>query len=184
MTASPSPASAVAGPITVLDPQLAQLTAGRLDRLFRPHGAVADRWRPGQRIWVREPFHLPARYNSLAPTAAVLLGAKPLFSVDLKAEPDPQYHGPRRFARALPRVWHRQHLLISCIERRRIQAITQAEIEAQGFKTRAGFAAAWDRTTDFGVGAKYRSNAWREDPDILVIHFEWFPAPLPNQEGD
>ncbi len=165
-------------PITLVEPQLQLLCHGRLDRLFRPRRGTLERLGPGDRLWVREPFHLHHKWNGLSPSAAEQLGALPEFAADGASEND--WHlGPRRFARNLLRVWHRQHLVVDRVEHRRLQTITQQEVRMQGFTSPAQFAAAWDRNLSLNQGGIQGRAGWFNDPEVLVIHFTRIPAPLP-----
>lgn len=162
-------------PISIVEPQIAQLVAGRLSALRRPITMLYSGIKPGDRFWVREPFHLDARWNGLAPSAAArLYGVKPVFATDVDLR-DPRL-GKRQFARCLLRTWHRQHLVVQAIERGRLQAISQAEIEAEGFLTRAGYAAAWDRNLSLAMSAAN----WARDPDVIIIRFRRVAKPLPG----
>lgn len=187
-------------PLALTEPVLAAVIAGRCTRLRRPLGATMRRLAVGDRLWVREPFHLSAKFDGLSPTAALGFSAMVMFAADLDAAPDrfPDRTGlgKRRMARELPRAAHRQHLVLVQIHTERLQAITQAEIEAAGFPTRAAFAAAWDRNLAFfragpsvprvrGQHARPRElppEAWPNDPDVLVLTFVRVAQPLP--EGD
>ena len=95
--------------ITVRQPQIARLMAGDLARVRRPMTKFAQ-FEAGNRLWVREPFHLEERFDHYSPTAAKELGAKPYFAADLQRDELPVRLGSQRFARTLLRVWHRQHL--------------------------------------------------------------------------
>lgn len=166
-------------PVTIVEPQLQQLQAGQLDRLFRPCGGLLDRARPGDLLWVREPFHLHHKWNHLSPTAAAQFGARPHFAADGLSEEDWDL-GPRRYARNLLRTWHRQHLRVTAIARCPIQAIPADQVERQGFATRQAFAAAWDRNLSLNRAGIGNRATYFNNPQVLVICFDRITAPLPQ----
>lgn len=164
-------------PITLVAPQTSQLLDGHLTELRRPCSHLLANSRPGDCLWVREPFYLDIRFRHLSPTAAAGLGAKPFFETEV-ADLPPWVRADlskKIFARNLLRIWHRQHLVVTDVRRERLQAISPAAIAAEGFATRAAFAAEWDRNLSM-AGAH---TAWRFDPDVAVICFERIGAPLP-----
>lgn len=165
-------------PVTIVEPQLQQLQLGRLTCLYRPCGGLLEQVRPGDLLWVREPFHLHHKWNGLSPTAAAKFGAAPRFVADGASEEDWDL-GPRRFARNLLRAWHRQHLRVLAVGRCPVQAIPPAALEQQGFRTSQAFAAAWDRNLSLNVGGIRRRDAYHNNPQVLVIEFNQIRAPLP-----
>ena len=171
-------------PITLAEPQIGQLVAGALTRLRRT-GPLADRIRAGSRLWVREPFHLPAHWGATAPSTAVGRHARPSFTTDLPPAASRDTAtcallglGKRHFARSLPRAAHRQHLLVTARWREPLQKITEDEARAEGFASRAAWAAGWDRNLAFY--ATRPSLTWRDNPTVLVIEFVRIPAALPS----
>lgn len=175
MTAVRAPLSM---PVTIIEPQLQQLQAGVLGCLIRPDGGVLARARPGDRLWVREPFHLHHKWNGLSPTAAAKFGARPSFVADGASEQDWDL-GPRRYARNLLRQWHCQHLVVTRIERNPVQAIPIDLIEQQGFRTRPSFAAAWDSNLSLNQGGIAGWARYHNNPQALEIHFDRIMTPLP-----
>ena len=164
-------------PISVLNPSAAPLLAGTLTRLHRPPGLMSL-VKSGDRLWLREHFFLPRRFMS--PLQAHAAGAEPIFALDLHGNPLPQRGAQlglvrRRFARELPRVWHRAHLAVEAVGSSRLQDITEAEIRAAGFVTREGFAAAWDRNLSLSSWGM----VWAENPSVVVIEFHLVRAPVP-----
>lgn len=165
-------------PISIRQPQLGKLLSGELTSLRRPLSAITQRLGPGDVLWVREPFALVKKWDGLSPTAAARLGATPIFT---RGCGQPLHGlldaGRLRFARELLRVWHRYHLKIAQVERQQLQSITQAELAAEGFKTRAAFIAAWN----LGLAvSSAKGNAWDENPLVAVIHFTAVAGPLPE----
>jgi hypothetical protein len=159
--------------ITVIEPQILQLVAGRLKLLVRPRGATISRLAPGDRLWVREPFWLPLGMNHVSPSQAAARGAKPIFVADLANIEQPNL-GRRRFARELLRIWYRQHLVVTDVQLRPLQGLTDREIEAQGFVTRQDVARAWDANLSMTSDGAL----WGANPDVLAIAFERMTAPV------
>lgn len=148
--------------IGIREPEIALVTAGTLTRLWRA-GVTAGHLRQGDLLWVREPFYLHRRFANLAPSVALAKGARPVFATDLHDESPlwADFHGGRREARTMPRLWHRQHLRVERTERRRIQTITEAEARAQGYNSLPHFARAWDQGAMFsGHDVKWANNPW------------------------
>jgi hypothetical protein len=160
-------------PVTVLEPQIRQLVAGRLTRLFRPAGLLS-RSKPGALLWVREPFWLAQCYNHVSPSQAAARGALPNFVADFAPGRAPRDHCKRRFARELLRAWHRQHLIVRAVTIVRLQTLSGDDLVSQGFTTREAFAAAWDRNLSLTAsGAE-----WDRDPEVLRLDFEHVDAPI------
>lgn len=172
--------------ITVLAPQIHLINAGLLARLFRPAGGMLDTLQPGDLLWVREPFVLPAQFDHLAPTQAKMCGAKPLFAAGpVTGHLQP---GRPRFARELLRVWHRQHLRIMATDRRPVQSITAAELADQGYALFANFAEAWDRNLSLTRSGRTRvarrHQSFSKNPEALVIDFERIAASVDVTLGE
>lgn len=164
-------------PITMIAPAIGALMAGTLRRLRRPADGALDAIGPGDRLWVREQFFLPRTLDNIAPTRAAELGATPVFAHDRADLPKWACAdlGKRRFARSMPKVWHRQHLVVTAIATQRLQDITEAEIAAEGHASRKQFAAAWDAALAL---SGFSSRRWAADPHVLVIDFRHAAAPI------
>lgn len=161
-------------PITIIEPQIRALNADRLSRLLRPVGRRLERARPGDLLWVREPFFLADPFDHLSPAQSEAWGAIPNFVTEFTPEELRRISPKRRNARELLRNWHRQHLRITRIDRARLQSITDTEIEAQGFVTgRTGFAATWNSN----LALAQAGNEWAADPEVLVLDFERILTP-------
>ncbi len=162
--------------ISIVEPAIALLCASRLPHLRRPQRALA-KILIGDRLWVREPFHLPAELDRLSPTRAAELGAAPIFAADW---PDglPEGAGKRHYARSLPKAWHRQHLLVTALSFEPLQAITDAEILAEGFESRIAYAAAWDALVK--LSDPYA--IWASNPVVTVLAIDRVATPLPVDE--
>jgi hypothetical protein len=163
-------------PVTVIEPQIRALIAGRLPRLYRPIGGRLDRIEAGDLLWVREPFWLPSPYDRISPSQAADRGALPNFTADFAAEELARLAIKRRYARELLRTWHRQHLRILEIRRERLPGLAHAAIEEQGFANVTAFAQAWDQNLALGRS----TDRWANDPEVLVLEFERVDAPLPE----
>lgn len=179
----PADLAATGLPIAIVEPTIAAVIAGTCTRLRRPPGKLLHRITAGDKLWVREPFHLDAKFNTWAPLAAATMRARPTFAVDLPARAGAATSlglGKRRFSRELPKQWHRQHLVTTAVRRERLQAITLAEIEAEGFADRAAYIAAWDRNLGYFTRSADTSKpgSWDTDPEVLVIEFRRVAEPL------
>ncbi len=166
-----------ARPVTLRQPTLAAVMAGRCTTIRRPlrgiYGAVAA----GDLLWVREPFRLARQWDKFAPSSAERFGARCYFDADLVGEAAgvAAQLGPTRFARNLLRVWHRQHLVVTSVERRPLKDIRNAEIEAAGYRHRARFIEDWNCGVAIGGGL-----TWSTNPEVAVIHFRHVPGPAPG----
>lgn len=168
-------------PVTLLTPTIGALIAGTFKRLRRPSDGPLIAIVPGDRLWIREQFYLPRRYEYVAPTRAAELGATPVYAHDRTDLPEWACAdlGFRRFARSMPKIWHRHHLVVTAVATARLQAITDAEIAAEGHASREQFAAAWDAGLTLSGGPNRR---WAADPHVLVIDFRHVAGPLPLRE--
>jgi hypothetical protein len=162
--------------ITIIEPAIGPVTRGTLSVLWRV-GATMSGIKVGDKLWVREPFHLPRGANHLSPTVAHQRSMKPTFVADLSIDgPDPaSWLGSRRAARTMLRVWHRQHLIVTGIEWRRVHSITEPEARAQGYGGINHFARGWDKNLMFG-GHDAR---WDMNPVATVFSFDRVGKPLP-----
>lgn len=161
-------------PFTIIEPQIEQLVDGRLSRLYRPIGGRLANVRPGDLLWVREPFHLPREFDRVSPSQAQLRHARPTFVTDIEgAGPG---LGRRRYARELLRDWHRQHLRVIWIGRAPLHSISIDEIRAQGFSHSAAFGRAWDQN----LSLSKKACSWNANPEVTVMDFVRVDAPAPK----
>ena len=170
-------------PVTILAPTLQAVLSSTCKRLRRPEGSLSQ-CQPGDRLWVREKFRLPAAVESISPLQALERGATPVFLAD---EPDlPDFAlkdlSRIRFARELPRAWHRAHLVIRTIERVPLQAMTQIEAQAAGFASKPQFIAAWNAGVSFPGRRSGASFKWDANPTVLLICFDCIASPIPEQD--
>lgn len=163
--------------MSFIEPAIRLLAADRLPHFRRPQRALA-KIRVGDRFWVREPFHLPVAFNKFAPSRAAHLGAEPYFAADYPDGP-PEDAGARQYARSLPKIWHRQHLVVTGLSYDPLQAITDAEILAEGFESRTAYAAEWDHQ----VKLSDLYAIWASNPVVTVVHVQRIASPLPAAEG-
>lgn len=182
----PASGAATGLPLAILEPTLRAVIAGTCTRIRRPAGKLLVRIAPGDRLWVREPFHCAAKFNGMAPLSVAFMRGLPTFAVDVHPRMvEVSGLGPRRNARAMPKAWHRQHLVVTAVRRERLQAIPEADIRAEGFEDGAAYAAAWDRNLAFFARAPgtyanrtTRPGSWADNPTVLVIDFERIGEPL------
>lgn len=175
-------------PLTLRQPTLGAVTSGictAIRRLARgPYGALE----PGDRLWIREPFRLARRWDKFSPTAAEMLGARCYLSSELppadafletdQPEGVDQPLGKERYARNLLRVWHRHHCLVTEVRRERLKDVTNAEILAAGFASRAEFVRDWNNAVqvagDNGQGALH----WNANPIVVVLGLRYVAEPV------
>lgn len=166
-------------PVTILPPTLERVLAGSCTRIRRPatSSALAS-LRPGDHLWLREQFYLTRSFDFTPPLVALSRGAVPVYARDREVLPPYATAdlGRRRFARELPKDWHRFHLEIHAIRRERLHEIPDEDIAAEGHESRERFASAWDA----GVSLSGWRDKWKADPEVLVITFRAFAHPLPS----
>lgn len=158
--------------------EVRNLREHRLRHLVRPIGAEVARFRAGDRVWVREPFHLPARFDDLAPSQAERFGCGGVqaFAADSDAVPD----GVRRAARVLLRGWHRAHLVIVTAGELRLHAV---DWEQLGFASLDRFRAHWDEFVEpawSSFGGQPGMLSWSADPRVILLEVGWVEHPLPE----
>jgi hypothetical protein len=132
--------------------------------------------RVGDKLWVREPFYLPKKFGMQAPLTVHQRGGKPFFVADMKPDSPvaEDWLGPRRSARTLLKIWHRQHLVVTGLERRRLHSITEPEAQAQGFACINHFARGWDKNLMFG-GHEVK---WAKNPMVIALGFDRVEGPV------
>lgn len=164
-------------PVTVIAPAIEQLHAGHVTRLRRPHGSLST-LKPGDRLWLRERIFLPKEFENISPLQALGRGAVPVYAADHSDLPDYAVAdlGRCRFAREMPRAWHRAHLVVTRVALERLHDITDAEIAAEGFSSRDAFAAGWNGM----ISLKGKVFAWAQNPAVIAFSFRLVPHPLPE----
>lgn len=169
-------------PINFIEPQLKRIRGGRQSEVRRPHGRYA-RLASGDRLWIREPFHLSRTFDAIAPTSAIERGAIvvhwPADWAIACATLDGTI-GRRRFARELPRACHRAHLVVSAVRTEQLQDIDGAGARREGLADRAAYAVAWDSVFGKQGGRAFNgeSISWNSNPRVDVIAFDFIDAPL------
>ena len=167
-------------PLALRTPAARNFAKGQLTRIRRPASGMLRNLALGHLLWIREPFRLKAKYNSLSPTAARKFDARPYFAADLNARLiDVEQLGPEHAARSLLKAWHRHHAIVAGVTRQRLQDITQAEARAEGFGSVAAWARNWDEAQQ-AFGSK--ALMWRVDPTVLVIALKRVGGPLCTQD--
>lgn len=92
---------------------------------------------PGRLFWIREPFHLPANVQHLAPSWCQTKGVEPVFAHDVSRDDLQRLGlGRARAAYTLLREWHRQHAILTAVEDQSLLDITEEEAIAEGFANR------------------------------------------------
>lgn len=173
-------------PVSIRQPEIGALVDGAMTVLVRPIGRLAT-LRTGDLLWVREPFYVPKRFAHLRPTAAAAHGdCRPLFLADEKPKFFARHHaefGQRRNARELPKLWHRQHLRLTAVDRVQLHDVAVADLQSAGWKSRDAFEIRWDQDAGFSGACANPANFYTANPQVLRLEFVRIPAPLPN-EGD
>lgn len=186
-TGDPRP---VIRPLILRQPTLGAVMAGRCTVLRRQARGALAAIQPGDLLWIREPFRLDRKWDRFSPTAADMLGARCYHAERL---PDPAAFldndqppgvdaplGAERPARNLLRVWHRHHCLVTAIRTERLRDVTNAEIEAAGFATRAEFARDWNRGAAISGPVDRLGLGWSANPPVIVLGLLYVPAPVPT----
>jgi hypothetical protein len=180
-------------PVSLLMPTLGAIVRGRCMHLRRVACGALGQVEPGDLLWIREAFYLDARFDQASPTLALKLNAWPVFerdywpkittggAIERPGIPKPRGLGKRRPAGALKKEWHRSHLVVQAVERQRLHAITDAEIRAAGYATRAAFAGDWSRYTAAGMFGR-AGTAWADNPTVAVFTIGYVDAPAPVHE--
>ena len=167
------------GPISFTDANVRQLRAGNKTQTRRP-GTRLMAYKPGDRLWVREPFRLIKRFDNIAPLQALRLHAEVAsWPVD-----EPVDHalasdiGRRRYAREMPRALHRMHLVLRGIRSERLQAISDTDASAEGVAHVAAYAALWDTLHAGGKTIAGTPVRWAQNPIVTVLEFDVVDCPL------
>lgn len=171
-------------PVSIRQPEIGGLVGGIVSLLIRPAVILAE-CRPGDLLWVREPFCLPRAFDCDRPTLAVARGAVPIFAADLSPSAtavDGPGLGRRRHARELPRVCHRQHLVVRAIDRVPLQALSDSDLQAAGWAVREAFRKRWDESAIFPSRALTRHRCWDANPTVLRIAVDRIAAPISHPE--
>lgn len=172
-------------PISLREPEIGALMHGDMNVLIRPLGRLAV-LKKFDLLWVREPFYIPKIFARRAPTAAAAIPAcRPAFAIDhLPAwfATNAGQFGRRRYARELPKAWHRTHLRILGVEQLPLHDIAEADIIGAGHRDRGAFAARWDEDAEFD---RYRTDGpdrYSHNPLALRIAFRRVDKQLPGYE--
>lgn len=172
-------------PINFVAEQVRAIADGLMVETRRPTGGFARR-KAGERLWIREPFRLDARWDDDAPSVAVARGATVVHWPADEIGFDPRARiGRQRFARELPRALHRYHLVLRAVRTEPLHAIDDAGARASGYADRSAFASAWDSQFTGKAIATIGGApvGWRENPLVDVLAFTFVAAPLPPSPG-
>jgi hypothetical protein len=169
-------------PVSVTTPIARGVHAGdvvQLRRVVEPYGLLA-RLRPGDSLWLREPWHTGAHYDDVRPTAlpdAAIIA----FAADLPPEADPVAIGlgRRRFARELPKARHRAHLSVIEVRFTRLHNLDDDDAEAEGAPGKAAYPIWWN--THCSPEARTISGTpsrWADNPPVIIIAFDLVRGPM------
>lgn len=164
-------------PISFTAPLFTRIRAGEIVQTRRPRG-LFDKLQHGDLLWMREPFHLDARFDDVSPSQALTMvpGQRIAFTADgAPAAP----FGRRRFARELPRIAHRAHLVVGLVRLERLHDVTDADARAEGYPDRAAYRTAWDELHAPGTRTiTGDATRWSDNPAVTVIAFTFAAAPI------
>ncbi|WP_439539510.1 hypothetical protein [Sphingomonas sp.] len=91
----------------------------------------------------------------------------------------PALFGRRRFARELPRLAHRAHLVVGLVRLERLHDVTDADARAEGYPDRAAYRTAWDELHAPGTRTiTGDATRWADNPAVTVIAFTFAAAPI------
>ncbi|HEX7693895.1 MAG TPA: hypothetical protein VF409_05365 [Sphingomonas sp.] len=165
-------------PISFTEAYARKLHAGEMTQARRPRGLL-DQLKPGDRLWVREPFHLPARFDHVAPTQALIAPGIEIAWTATDA-PQPPWAGRQRFAREMPKALHRAHLIVRSLRQERLQDLSDDDAVACGFINRMIFQRHWDHMLKGGkFSVSGTAIRWQDNPAVNVIVFDVVPGTLP-----
>lgn len=177
-------------PLTLRQPTLGAVMAGRCTALRREARGARCALQPGDLLWIREPFRLARQWDTFSPTAAELLGARcyyaealPGADAFLESDQPPGVDAPlgkERFARNLLRVWHRHHCVVTAVRSERLRDVTNAEIAAAGFASRADFAHDWNSGAAVNGWVDRSGMGWSANPAVVVISLRYVAEALPD----
>jgi hypothetical protein len=138
---------------------------------------------PGDRLCVREPWHVGKSFDEDKPTSLTRLGSQPIivFAADLPKDADPAEIGlgRRRFARELPKAFHRAHLLVSEIRRAKLHDVSVEDSDLEAAVHRPDYPTWWDtycspeKRTISGTPSR-----WADNPPVIIIAFDLVRGPM------
>lgn len=168
----------IALPIAFTAPDVPSIRSGAITQFRRP-GSLLRTISAGDRLWLREPFHLLACYDGIAPGDAVNWHGATVaaFAADAPLPPDPS-RGRKRFAREMPRKLSRMHLVVTAVRRERLQEITDGDARAEGARDRIDFVGRWDRLQSGGRTISGDAAKWADNPMVTVVSFRPVQEPL------
>ena len=146
-------------------------------RIRRPADGMYKGLKPGDRLWLREAYHLEKQFNPFSPSAAAVRGAVPHFASDLSAQPEELGLGGSRAAYTLLREWSRSHLIVEAVEQQPLLDIKESEARADGFSGRNTWLDEWDDLIGAVTGRNQNRKA-AANPTVLVIDAQLVDQPL------
>lgn len=164
----------------------------KLRRIRCPYG------QPGDVLWVREAFRLPAKFDDDSPSEAMLHGrpSPPLYCAGGTSNhsgrwnpvrkdfppSDSEYWGRKRPSIHLPRELCRLRLRVEDVRVKRLQEISAEEVQSEGVTRDDEFLLRYD-SRHLSAGEIYRrafkhlwneihgTGAWDENPWVWVVEF-------------
>lgn len=153
------------------------IRAGTLTQERRCGSIRFDASKPGDMLWVREPFAFERLYDCRAPS--VVLKRQKIWHGDLPLVhycadgPTPSLFGQTRFAREMPRQISRMVLRVVRVRRDHLHIWTDTDASAHNL-TRMAYAAKWDELRDpsRAFSGKVLANRWIDNPIVTMVDFE------------
>lgn len=137
--------------------------------------AVLTLARPGDWLWLREPFRLEPIWDAVSPAAVLRLTPRPkiLFEADSRV-PRADMPGKRRPGYMLPRALSRVCLRVIAVRDAPLHEISPADLAALGRASIDAYAAEWDerRRAALAWFPGDTPGLWAENPIVRVADFE------------
>lgn len=169
-------------PISLTTKFAKMVHSGECVQLRRTGDVIATVAR-GDKLWLREPWHTGAHWDCDRPTLLADMHKPPIiaFAADL-GDTDPRAIGlgRRRFARELPKAFHRAHLVVLELRHQRLHDVTNNDALREAMVTRDEYPAFWD--AECSPEARNISGTptrWADNPLVTVIAFTLVRERLP-----
>jgi hypothetical protein len=136
----------------------------------------------GDKLWLREPWHTGAHWDGHRPTLLADMHSPPIisFAADLgDADPKAIGLGRRRFARELPKAFHRAHLIVVEVRHQRLHDATDNDSLREAMVCRADYPAFWDaECSPSARNITGTPTRWADNPRVTVLAFTLVREPL------
>ena len=152
--------------------QASLILKGHAKQIRMRPAAMADRLKPGDLVWLREPYAFLQRADRFAPTVWIAGSQWPSAVHFLADGPKPAEFGVTRFARTLPRQLSRAFIRVDQIETAPVQRWSPDDAAALGM-SRDDFITAWGAAARAvaSFGGDPAGLRWADNPDVRIITF-------------